>query len=345
MLTSEAFNLGNLILVRLLAAKGGEDSQAVIRRSVEVFYLHRLSKSAWNADFDSEVARLCQAQAIQQTRPGRLGLTEEGRQHVLNFLALKELPPRLSWSMLRNVYLIAKALRLPLPSGAMRQRIASAGGLRAAILRRHYALPIDAYPTLAQARDALLWRQLGSSQCLERLGSHLREQAKKPFTLKALSLLLLNDLLGASQPSDPRDALNQLIAKTVAARRVDVNELRLAILRAALESPEQPQPVVREPFDLELFADRVVQAARACKTGWFGAHEVFIAHVWRQFQRQGEDPNMDENTFKIRLKEANNRHLLTLSRADLIEAMDTQDVAASEIRHFNAVYHFIRFES
>jgi hypothetical protein len=33
---------------------------------------------------------------------------------------------------------------------------------------------------------------------------------------------------------------------------------------------------------------------------------------------------------------------LTLTRADLVAAMDPKDVAASETRHLNATYHFIQ---
>ena len=51
---------------------------------------------------------------------------------------------------------------------------------------------------------------------------------------------------------------------------------------------------------------------------------------------------MGLDAFKSRLVEAHRADLLTLVRADLVEAMDPQDVAASEARYLNATFHFIR---
>ena len=48
--------------------------------------------------------------------------------------------------------------------------------------------------------------------------------------------------------------------------------------------------------------------------------------------------------FKRRLAEANNARLLDLSRADLVQAMDPEDVRLSEVAYLNATFHFIRIE-
>ena len=42
------------------------------------------------------------------------------------------------------------------------------------------------------------------------------------------------------------------------------------------------------------------------------------------------------------LIEANRLGHLRLSRADLVEAMDRNELAASEIAHENATFHFVR---
>jgi hypothetical protein len=54
---------------------------------------------------------------------------------------------------------------------------------------------------------------------------------------------------------------------------------------------------------------------------------------------------MDLPAFKQRLAEANNARLLDLSRADLVQAMDPDDVHLSEVTYLNAVFHFIRIGS
>ena len=51
---------------------------------------------------------------------------------------------------------------------------------------------------------------------------------------------------------------------------------------------------------------------------------------------------MDLDAFKERLAEANNARLLDLSRADLVQAMDPEDVRESEVHYLNATFHFVR---
>jgi hypothetical protein len=45
--------------------------------------------------------------------------------------------------------------------------------------------------------------------------------------------------------------------------------------------------------------------------------------------------------FKQRLAEANNARLLDLSRADMVEAMDPEEVSLSEVDYLGARYHFV----
>ena len=48
--------------------------------------------------------------------------------------------------------------------------------------------------------------------------------------------------------------------------------------------------------------------------------------------------------FKRRLIEAHQDGLIVLSRADLVDAMPTADVTASETLHSGARFHFVRLE-
>ena len=85
-------------------------------------------------------------------------------------------------------------------------------------------------------------------------------------------------------------------------------------------------------------------AARACPTGRYGDSKVFIVHVWRMLRDDPEFRGTDFPTFKQRLAEANNARLLDLSRADLVQAMDPEDVQLSEVSYLNASFHFIRID-
>ena len=83
-------------------------------------------------------------------------------------------------------------------------------------------------------------------------------------------------------------------------------------------------------------------AARVCTTGRFGDSKVFIAHVWKSLQSDPAFGTMDVAAFRKRLAEANNARLLDLSRADLVQAMDPDDVRQSEVHYLNATFHFVR---
>jgi len=108
-----------------------------------------------------------------------------------------------------------------------------------------------------------------------------------------------------------------------------------------------PHPVLRTTLPHEgggdaKFAERVKAAARACPTGRYGDNKVFIAHVWRRLQADPDFAGMDLDTFKDRLAEANNARLLDLGRADLVQALDPDDVRQSELSYLNATFHFVR---
>ena len=97
--------------------------------------------------------------------------------------------------------------------------------------------------------------------------------------------------------------------------------------------------------DLREFSRKVLAAARACPTGRYGDNKIFIVHVWRALQNDPDFQGTELFVFKQRLAEANNARLLDLSRADLVQAMDPEDVQLSEVCYLNATFHFIRIES
>lgn len=101
------------------------------------------------------------------------------------------------------------------------------------------------------------------------------------------------------------------------------------------------QPTVPLPADERAFAERILSAAKASKTDRYGGNKVFISHVMRQLEREGVAVG-DAEKFKDRLVSAQRNGLLSLTRADLVEAMDPADVEASLTKYLSTTFHFVR---
>lgn len=76
-------------------------------------------------------------------------------------------------------------------------------------------------------------------------------------------------------------------------------------------------------------------AAKVGPAGRFGDNKVYLCEVAKVM-------GMEFGAFAAVVTKLNNRMLVELSRADLVQAMDPAMVAASEARWLNATYHFIR---
>jgi hypothetical protein len=251
----------------------------------------------------------------------------------LRFLNLEQAPRALTWKKLKATYLLARTLDLP-PTKPVLARLSSADGVRATLLKREHAIADADALSLAQVRDRLLWRQLGV-------------ETDRPFSLSAVQAHLLGKLLD-SEAKDPRKAVEQLAARSAGATRVDAEAVRLAVLRqwalpdSETQVPsEAPTPSTEQDTGSEdsvaSFAERVLAVARALPSGRFGENKVFISHVWKALQPEWGN----REAFDVALLEANRAQHLSLTRADLVAAMDPRDVAESEVRSFGASFHFV----
>ena len=213
---------------------------------------------------------------------------------------------------------------------------------RAVLLKRQYGLPTAEIPKLDDAIDALAWKLIGF------------EGVARKFDAKAVKTALLNRELGDGRATDFKKAASRLVAQRAGARRDDAKELRDAVLRdwigrEARSEPRSertprgppPTPRPRRPLDPPALAERVKAAARACPTGRYGDNKVFIAHVWDASGRIPTSPGWTSTASRA-LAEANNPRLLDLARADLVQAMDPEDVRQSEVHYLNATFHFVR---
>lgn len=338
-----------LVLSRLLV--GGEKGAklAQLQKDLEPLVGHRWSGGDLTGRLAPNLEELASAGLLDRTWQGKgkkkaevFVLTGPGRGRTLGALGLEALPPKTTWRQLVSKYLPAVALGLRVPEGAAAKSFASAPGFKAAVLRSLHGLPVPESATLAQAADSLLWKLLGRG-------------TTDKFALKAVKDFLILRSLGDGHPRPKKIDVEQLIVRDLRPRNSKAPELRAAAVRRWLdESSAEPEPrptsTTSGPhgapiasLPLDEFALRVVAAARTSPTGRFGANKVFIAHVWRALRDDPDFRGMDLDAFKRRLTEANQARHLDLSRADLVEAMDPDDVGASEASHFGAQYHFIRF--
>jgi hypothetical protein len=95
------------------------------------------------------------------------------------------------------------------------------------------------------------------------------------------------------------------------------------------------------PLDDEAFAATVLAAARRSETGRFGDNKVFISRLFETLAKERAIAT-DLNAFKRRLLTAHFAGRLSLSRADLVEAMAPEDVEQSETQDGPSTFHFVR---
>lgn len=75
--------------------------------------------------------------------------------------------------------------------------------------------------------------------------------------------------------------------------------------------------------------------------GRFGPPKVFISEIWNEIQHEPALQGWTLDRFKAWLLTANRDGKLALARADLVGAMNSKQVAASEIRDRGATFHFV----
>jgi hypothetical protein len=67
-----------------------------------------------------------------------------------------------------------------------------------------------------------------------------------------------------------------------------------------------------------------------------------VVHVWNALAADPAFSALGLDGFKQRLAAANHARRLDLSRADMVEAMDREDVKESEVTYLGARFHFVQ---
>ena len=355
-----------LVLARLLPVGEKGVKPEKIQEDLGPLLEHRWSGSALTAVVDRALVKLTARGLVTRLPTKRkkdvpsVVLTPEGRQAALKFLKVSELPAKTTWATLKKSLLLARSLGLTAPGPAF----SKPGGFQAVLLRQKYHLPLGEYPDLKDVKTELTRKLLnmGPKEVVTAAAiktdltrKFLNMGPKEKVTIDTIQSALLGRELGEHRPTDPKKALDRLISRQVGARRESDAEWRDAVLRhwvnesidgQASQSPAPSHPASLPPaFDLAAFARKVKAAAEACTSGHFGDDKVFISHVWNSLKNDTDFYIKDLAVFKQHLAEANNARLLDLSRADLVQAMDPDDVRLSEVTYLNAAFHFIRIGS
>lgn len=314
---SPSESLGDLILARLLPMSSSVSTKK-LRDELAPFYRETLTEDR----VEEALVRLRSHGLVAET--GQVA-TQPGRDRAMDYLGLKMLPPKTTWSSIKSKYLLPKALGVR-PNSAEADKLNKLDRLAALLLKRNLHLPEAAGNTLKQVMEAIACRQLGYPE-------HTKLQSLLP--------ILLGQVIGG-------DPLRAKDMETVVARvllnspRGGIAGLREVALRDLVTPPSVAGcSEADESFDLPGFVTAVRAAAKASPTGRFGENKVFINHVWNQLRVEPRYARLELPRFKDKLLMANRSGLLTLSRADLVQLMDPADVRESETRHLNAVFHFV----
>lgn len=343
--TGSPSRLGALILVWLLTRSDG-GTRSEVDKALAPLLEQLWSDAERRRAVESELATLEGMELIKRIRKASIVLTDGGRREGLAVLGVKSLPEKTTWEMVKAKYLFACALGLPPPAAKKgKSDKSSIDQVSAAILARYDRIAINGDPTLTRIADALVWRALGA-------------ETRAPLTLKAVRELILSRELGTTGSQKIEKTIVQLAVKRVKALRAETNELRTATLRRWIDGTDGTSKVLTmgdevqnaptaspSPSDdkEDAFAARVLAAARDSKTGRFGDNKVFISHVFRKLVDSGVVAG-DLGAFKDRLVSAHFHGFLSLSRADLVEAMDPEDVDESETQRDGSTFHFVRLE-
>jgi hypothetical protein len=104
---------------------------------------------------------------------------------------------------------------------------------------------------------------------------------------------------------------------------------------------EMPLQQFAETVNAELPYIQTEPGPEGMPRGRFGDRKVFIAALWRQLRTHPRMKGISEAQFKARLLEAQRLRLVRLARADLVAAMDHDEVVSSEVDAGGARFHFV----
>jgi hypothetical protein len=324
----------DLILARLIAPPKGY-SEGALKKDLGKFFSELLGESQWN-DLFGRVLPATVSRGLAAPKP--LALSEQGASEARRRWKIGALPARDKWNFIRKFHIV------PRLSGIQAERLPRgkyAEALARALLVSEYGLKVDSLAP-SEVLNALMWKLLN----LPGKG--------EPTANKLVSQIALGDKPQAKLP-----ALCTKLAKkaTDCKPRGDLvtAAIQSSIKRRGQKAPAQAKPPVvssasiptadNRPPDLAAFASRVRSAAQHAASGRFGDDKVFVSHVWKALEHDPAIGCPTRDEFYQQLLDAHRKGLLELTRADLVERMDRNDVAQSEIRYLSSTFHLLTIPS
>ncbi len=308
------------------------------------------SSNEFRTDLMKYLRELTKFGAVIHQRQGQIVATETGTKRSVEFLGVQSLA-RLDWNDIKSIHIIAQFLGIKSRSLAVLKLLRTADGLRAAILKAFYQLPLKAHvPSLSQVRNALAIQSIGDMFSNELNGS-LNGQSRLPEDIAIL--LASRNLKRPREIGSTSQLLAKLAAEAVGAENPDLRSLRKAIYRkfvihggmvSRMRTRESTVKKMESVFDLEAFAEVVNGLAKENASGWDGNRRAYISHVWRAICLRKLEQNLNEKEFKTRLAEAHRAGHLSLAIADLRDKSNISDIQESVTRYKNTEWHLIRVE-
>jgi len=312
--------LDTLILIRL-SVPIKHPTPSALRAPMERYVVPPLPKARWPSVFQSRVDGLRREGLVE-----RYALTPRGRLVLKSQIGVTKLP----WRDARPV-MAALAMGMDARDATVRRQLKDGESVVGAVLNETMELGMD-LPSMLEAVDRLAYREMTGQEGV--------------LTLDAARAFFLDRVLGSRRRRDRSDVdrlARTVAARVLGARGTEVEELVTALTQQWLTGTRSPE---RDMVALETFARRVLDvAARVHGKGRYGERKVFIAAVWRALTGDRIVEHLSLPQFKERLCQAHQAGLLNLERADLVGAMDINEVNASEAHVMNATFHFVEAAS
>lgn len=379
----EHSNIAQIILLRILCNGLSGCTKAELRADLQALVSHRFSKGEWRQNLDKTLTTLVLKKSLETTPRGRLKVTHQGQKEALYFIGAPKLPTR-NWKDLQSIFLTAKSLNIKSRVLRTLKPLKTADGLRAAIIKTYYDLPIKSeIPTVTQIRNALAVNTINETFDIPQ-----KKQAKANSRVpEKLALFLASQKLRRPRSIETSNQLlSFLAAEAVGSVQPDAKALRLQLLRqlmipkdandANISNISAPKSSMRPTYtntnykkaqqtqsemclaikpdaeagldliDLKSFSNIVLEFAKPHATGWQGNKRAFVSHVWNSMraEKQNLSLNIDKNQFKTMLADAHRAGHLMLGIADLRDKENMTDIQESAIRYKNTEWHYIRMK-
>lgn len=344
---SRTDRIRNLLLVRVLLTRKTPISMTQLEKSIGAELSAHCSGAEAKQAFDEALKSAEQQKYLIVSTPPksktrRPALTDAGRQLALSALGLKALPSKLEWSLARRML----ALQVLAPAKQPTDKL-NADAIATQILIAQHGLP-SSVATLTQAVERLAWRALDV-------------ETDAPFTAAAVQRHLLRDLVPADTRATGGAWRRMFAMRAIHARGNNADALARALLwstsplganaseswsgtqhrgkRPGVGNDNAPKNAVQP--SLADFARAVSRAAQSPQVRRFHGDRAFIGSIWEHMRGNKTIGEMSLDQFKANLVTAHRKQLLEIVRADLVGAMDPEEVRRSEARFDNATYHFV----